>query len=58
MRNKTRTIKANEGRITKMRERMAERRARLQGRKDLRHESALVCAGVLLVNARQGEMNG
>jgi superfamily II DNA or RNA helicase len=47
--NKTRTIRANEGRIVKVRERAAERRARLQGRKELRHESALVCAGVALV---------
>jgi hypothetical protein len=47
--NKTRTIKANEGRLSKVRERAAERRARLQKRRDLSHESALVCAGVVLV---------
>jgi superfamily II DNA or RNA helicase len=46
---KLRTIKANEGRIAKVRERAAERRARLQLRRDLRHESALVCAGVVLI---------
>jgi hypothetical protein len=49
MQNKMRTIRANEGRIAKVRERAAERRARLQGRKELRHESTLVCAGVAKV---------
>lgn len=47
---KLRTIKANEGRIGKIRERAAERRSRLQARTDLRHESALVCAGVVLID--------
>jgi hypothetical protein len=46
---KTRTIRANEGRIAKVRERAAERRARLASRQELRHEAALVCAGVILV---------
>jgi hypothetical protein len=46
---KLRTIKANEGRIAKVRERAAERRARLQLRKELRHDSALVCAGVVMI---------
>lgn len=46
---KTRTIRANEGRIAKVRERAAERRARLASRRELRHEAALVCAGVILV---------
>ena len=48
--NKLRTIKANEGRVAKVRERAAERRARLQNRRELRHESMLVCAGVVLVD--------
>ena len=45
-----RTIKANEGRIAKVRERASERRARLQNRRELTHESMLVCAGVLLID--------
>ncbi|RLK29623.1 SNF2-related protein [Cupriavidus plantarum] len=49
MQSKVRTIRANEGRIVKARERAAERRARLQARSDLRHESALVCTGVVLI---------
>jgi hypothetical protein len=49
MENKLRTIKANEGRISKVKERAAERRARLKGREELRHESTLVCAGVAKV---------
>ena len=56
--NKTRTIRANEGRIVKVRERAAERRARLQGRRELRHESALVCAGVGLVEQGLGGNHG
>ena len=47
--NRTRTIKANEGRIAKVRDRANERRARLLGRRELRHESSLVCAGVVLL---------
>ncbi|MHB9840935.1 SNF2-related protein [Paraburkholderia terrae] len=47
MQSKTRTLKANEGRIVNARRRADERRARLGGRIDLRHESALVCAGVI-----------
>ena len=50
MQNKTRTIKANEGRLSKVRERAAERRARLQNRRELTHDSMLVCAGVVLVD--------
>jgi superfamily II DNA or RNA helicase len=50
MKGKTRTIKANEGRMAKVRERAGERRSRLQGRKELRHDSTLVCAGVVLVD--------
>lgn len=46
---KTRTIKANEGRLSKVRERAEERRARMRKRRDLAHESTLVCAGVVLV---------
>jgi superfamily II DNA or RNA helicase len=46
---KTRTIRANEGRIKKARERATERRARLDRRMDLRHESTLVCAGVIRI---------
>jgi hypothetical protein len=49
MDNKLRTIKANEGRLYKVRERAAERRSRLKGRQELRHESILVCAGVARV---------
>lgn len=49
LQNKMRTLKANEGRIVKARERAAERRARLEGRMELRHASQMVCAGVLLV---------
>jgi hypothetical protein len=49
MESKMRTIKANEGRLAKVKERAAERRARLKGRQELRHESALVCAGVARV---------
>ena len=48
--NKVRTIKANEGRLSKVRERAAERRARLQNRRELTHDSMLVCAGVVLVD--------
>jgi hypothetical protein len=48
--NKLRTVKANEGRLAKVRERAAERRARLQNRRELRHESMLVCAGVVQVD--------
>ena len=48
--NKMRTIKANEGRVSKVRERAAERRARLQNRRELTHDSMLVCAGVVLVD--------
>jgi len=48
--NKLRTIKANEGRVAKVRERAVERRARLQNRRELRHEAMLVCAGVVLVD--------
>jgi hypothetical protein len=44
---KTRTIKANEGLIARVREISSERLARLQQRSDLTHETALVCAGVL-----------
>lgn len=47
--NKARTLRANEGRIVNARKRAEERRARLSGRIDLRHESALVCAGVILL---------
>ena len=46
---KTRTVKANEGRIAKARERAAERLARLDKRMDLSHESSLICAGVILI---------
>ncbi|MBC5782658.1 DEAD/DEAH box helicase family protein [Ramlibacter sp. USB13] len=46
---KLRTIKANVGRIVKVRERAVERRARLQLRRELRHDSALVCAGVVML---------
>jgi len=46
---KMRTIKANEGRIVKARERAAERRARLDKRTELSHESSLVCAGVIRI---------
>jgi superfamily II DNA or RNA helicase len=49
MDNKLRTIKANEGRLYKVRERAAERRSRLKVRQELRHESILVCAGVARV---------
>lgn len=55
---KTRTIRANEGRIAKVRERAAERRARLQGRHELRHESTLVCAGVAMVELGFGGNHG
>ena len=48
--NKLRTIKATEGRVVKVQERAVERRARLQNRRELRHESMLVCAGVVLVD--------
>jgi SNF2 family DNA or RNA helicase len=47
--DKLRTIKANEGRLAKVKERASERRARLKGRQVLRHESVLVCAGVARV---------
>ncbi|KQW57067.1 SNF2-related protein [Variovorax sp. Root411] len=47
---KLRTIKANQGRLAKIRERAAERRARLQNRREVRHESMLVCAGVVLID--------
>ena len=50
LQNKMRTIKANEGRLSKVKERAAERRARLQNRRELTHESMLVCAGVVLVD--------
>lgn len=46
---KMRTIKANEGRLSKVKERAVERRARLKGHQELRHESRLVCAGVARV---------
>ena len=47
--NKMRTIRANEGRIVKARERAAERRARLDKRTELQHDSSLVCAGVIRI---------
>ena len=47
--DKTRTVKANEGRLAKVKERASERRSRLKGRQELRHESSLVCAGVARV---------
>jgi superfamily II DNA or RNA helicase len=47
--NKIRTIKANEGRLQKVKDRAAENRSRLKGRQDLLHESVLVCAGVVRV---------
>ena len=46
---KMRTIRANEGRIIKARERAAEQRARLDKRKILKHDSSLVCAGVIRI---------
>lgn len=46
---KMRTIRANEGRIVKARERAAERRARLEKRTELSHDSSLICAGVIRV---------
>lgn len=49
IRRKTRTIKANEGRVRRARERAEESRVRLKARQDLRHESGLVCAGVIWV---------
>jgi superfamily II DNA or RNA helicase len=46
---KLRTIRANEGRIVKVRERAAERRAKLGSKRELRHESSLVCGGAIFV---------
>lgn len=46
---KTRTIRANEGRIARAREVASERIARLRARSDLSHMQSLVCAGVVRV---------
>lgn len=49
LQGKTKTIRANEGRIRKARERAEDRRARLRARLEMKHEHRLAAGGVIEV---------
>lgn len=57
-RGQTGIVAANEGRIRKIQERAAERRVRLESRAELRHDNALVCAGVIALWNGEGLRHG